>query len=304
MSTKVGVIGLGAMGLPMARRLLGNGFDVCVAPHHNAAPAQLLKSEGASLAGSAAEAAQRCDVVITSVPDVPQVRDVLFGDNGLTSGPSSDLLFIDMSTITPTAAKEHYGKLREQGIAALDAPVSGGPARATDGSLTIMVGGDAGDYERGLPVLQALGKHIVHVGPPGSGQAVKLVNQLIISVVMVANVEALSMGVKAGVPLEVLTDVISTSSGANYLMQNWLPTTLFSGGVGRGFALDLLMKDLRAALKWADELGAPAFGGAMAQQLYKLARTPGTSRLDYSVVASIYEEAAGISLRLAGKGDQ
>ncbi len=287
------------MGFPMARRLLANGFDVTVVPHENMVPAQLLQSEGASLAESAAEVAQRSQVVITSVPDVPQVHAVLFGDNGLVTGGAKDLLFIDMSTITPTAAKEHHSSLQEHGIAALDAPVSGGPARADEGSLTIMVGGDQEAYERGLPVLQALGKHIVHVGPPGSGQAVKLVNQLIISIVMVANAEALSLGIKAGVPLETLTEVIATSSGSNYLMQNWLPKTLFSGDLSGGFALDLLMKDLRAALSWANELGAPAFCGALAQQLYKLARTSDTARLDYSVVASIYEDAAGVSLRLA-----
>lgn len=297
MGTRVGMIGLGAMGLPMARRLLASGFEVAVVPHQNRVPAQQLQSEGASLVESAWEAAQCSDVVIASVPDVPQVRDVLFGERGLAIGDVGDLLFIDMSTITPTAAKEHHARLGERGIQALDAPVSGGPARAGDGTLTIMVGGDQAAYERGLPVLRALGKNIVHVGPAGSGQAVKLVNQLIISIVMVANAEALSLGVKAGVPLETLLEVISTSSGSNYLMQSWLPKTLFSGDISGGFALDLLMKDLRAALNWANEMGAPAFGGALAQQLYKLARTPETARLDYSVVAKVYEEASGVSLR-------
>ncbi|HEX8217969.1 MAG TPA: NAD(P)-dependent oxidoreductase, partial [Chloroflexia bacterium] len=222
MSTKVGVIGLGAMGLPMARRLLQNGFELAVVPHRNAGPAEELAGQGARMLKRAADLAGECAVVITSVPDVPQVQEVLFGDGGLASNAHHDLLFIDMSTITPTAAREHYERLKAMGVTAVDAPVSGGPARASDGTLTIMVGADLDAYDRVLPVLRVLGKNITHVGPPGSGQAVKLVNQLMISIIMVANAEALTLGVKAGVPLSTMLDVISTSSGSNYLMQNWL----------------------------------------------------------------------------------
>ena len=304
MVTKVGVVGLGAMGLPMARRLLQNGFEVAVLPHSNTRPAEELSEGGARIVGSGADLAAESQVVITSVPDVPQVQEVLFGRDGLSSGAHEGLLLIDMSTITPTAAREHYDRLRELGVQALDAPVSGGPARAADGTLTIMVGGDADTYERGLPVLQVLGQNITHVGPPGSGQAVKLVNQLMISIIMVANAEALTLGVKAGVPLSTMLEVISTSSGSNYLMQNWLTKTLFNDDLKSGFALDLLMKDLRAALSWAGELGLPTFGGSLAQQLYKLARTDETSRFDYSVVASIYEEAAGVRLRLVDEHEK
>jgi 3-hydroxyisobutyrate dehydrogenase-like beta-hydroxyacid dehydrogenase len=185
------------------------------------------------------------------------------------------------------------------GIEALDAPVSGGPLRAADGTLTIMVGGEEATFRRAQPLLAHLGQHIVHVGGPGSGQAVKLVNQLMIAIIMVANAEALTLGVKAGVPLETLTELISTSSGSNYLMQNWLPKTLFSRNLEGGFALNLLMKDLRAAIEWANELGSPAFAGALAQQLYRLIGAEGAGRLDYSAVAQIYERAAGVELRLA-----
>jgi 3-hydroxyisobutyrate dehydrogenase-like beta-hydroxyacid dehydrogenase len=127
---------------------------------------------------------------------------------------------------------------------------------------------------------------------------VKLVNQLMISIIMVANAEALTLGVKAGVPLQTMLDVISTSSGSNYLMQTWLPKTLFSGDLSGGFSLDLLMKDLSAALRWAADLGLPAFGGAMSQQLYRLAQAEGHGKSDYSVVAQLYEETAGVRLRL------
>lgn len=304
MSTKVGVIGLGAMGFPMSRRLLENGFEVVVVPHRNRTPAEELAGLGARIAERPADAASECEVVITSVPDVPQVQDALFGDDGLHVCAHDGLLYIDMSTITPTAAREHHARLKELGVAALDAPVSGGPTRAVDGTLTIMVGGEDDAYERAQPILRALGKNITHIGPPGSGQAVKLVNQLMISMIMVANAEALTLGVKAGVPLETMLEVIGTSSGSNYLMQNWMTKTLFNDDLKSGFALDLLIKDLRAALSWANELGLPTFSGALAQQLFRLVRTEETSRLDYSVVAQLYEEAAGVRLRLEGKEDR
>jgi len=138
----------------------------------------------------------------------------------------------------------------------------------------------------------------VHVGGPGAGQVVKLANQLMISIIMLANAEALSLGVKAGIPLETLVEVIGTSSGSNYLMQSWLPKTLFSGDLSGGVALDLLLKDLNAALLSAKELGVPTFSGALAQQLYLMTRTATGGRVDYSAVAQLYEQVTGVELRL------
>lgn len=305
MALNIGLVGLGAMGLPMAKRILGAGHNLLVVPHVNQGPAEELRGLGAETRQRAADLLPECDIVVTSVPDVPQVQQVLFGEEGLVAGRQEsrelNLLFIDMSTINPTAARDNHARLKAAGISAVDAPVSGGPARASDGTLTIMVGGEEDAVARAMPVLNALGKHVVHVGAPGAGQAVKLVNQLLISIIMVANAEALTLGVKAGVPLETITEVIGTASGSNYLMQNWMPKTLFSGDVSGGFALDLLMKDLNAALKWADDLGLPAFGGAMAKQLFRLAQTNGLGRMDYSAVAQLYEEAAGVKLRSSAK---
>ncbi|MEO6457672.1 MAG: NAD(P)-dependent oxidoreductase [Chloroflexia bacterium] len=300
MTEIIGLVGLGAMGLPLGKRILASWRDLVILPHRNRTPAEELAALGARVASTPEEVARDCDLVITSLPDVPHVREVLFGQYGLASSPRDGLLYIDMSTITPSAASEFHARLAECGVDMLDAPVSGGPMRAADGSLTIMVGGSAEVFQRARPILEVLGKNITHVGGPGTGQAVKLVNQLIISSIMVANAEALSLGVKAGVPLETLLQVISTSSGSNYLMQNWLPRTLFSGDLQNGFALDLLMKDLNAALQWAGELGAPAFAGALAQQLYRTikASEDDVGRLDYSVVARLYEDANGVQLRL------
>ncbi len=303
MKETVGLVGLGAMGLPIGKRILESGRNLVVLPHRNSAPAEELASLGARIVSTPSVLAQDCAIVITSLPDVPHVREVLFGENGLASGPCDGLLYVDMSTITPSASMEFHAKLAERGVNMLDAPVSGGPMRAADGTLTIMVGGSFEVFNRARPLLEILGKNIVYVGGPGSGQVVKLVNQLIISSIMVANAEALSLGVKAGVPLGTLVEVIGTSSGSNYLMQNWLPRTLFSGDLENGFALDLLIKDLNAALQLAGELGAPAFAGSLAQQLYRIVRATGdgAGRLDYSVVASLYEEANDIQLRLPEK---
>jgi 3-hydroxyisobutyrate dehydrogenase-like beta-hydroxyacid dehydrogenase len=294
---KVGLVGLGAMGLPMGRRILGAGHELYVVPHAHREPAEELAGGGANIAEHASDLASGCDVILTSVPDVPQVEEVLFGENGLAAGDGKGKLYIDVSTINPTAARSNYERLSKLDIEALDAPVSGGPARASDGTLTIMVGGSKEGFERAQPVLSVLGKHVIHVGDAGAGQAVKLVNQLMISIIMIANAEALTLGVKAGVPLETLTEVIGTASGSNYLMQSWLPKTLFEGDLNGGFALDLLMKDLSASVKWAADMGLPAFGGALAQQLFRLAQTEGLGKMDYSAVARIYEEAAGVQLR-------
>ncbi|MEO8284861.1 MAG: NAD(P)-dependent oxidoreductase [Chloroflexota bacterium] len=302
MTTRIGLIGLGAMGLPMGKQLLGAGFDLVVVPHLHEGPAQELAALGAEIRQQPADLRADRDVVITSVPDVPQVQEVLFGEGGLLAGSGdATRLFIDVSTTNPTAAREHHKRLGDVGIEAVDAPVSGGPMRAADGTLTIMAAGTPRAFEMAKPVLSALGKNVVYVGAAGAGQAVKLVNQLMISIIMVANAEALTLGVKAGVPLETMLDVIGTSSGSNYLMQSWLPKTLFSGDLSSGFALDLLMKDLSAALKWAAEMGMPTFAGSLSQQLYRIRQSEGDGRLDYSVVAKIYESVADVKLRL-GEG--
>lgn len=297
MTKTVGLIGLGAMGLPMGRRLLSNGYDLSVVPHNNREPAEELRQLGAHIAERPSQLVDQCDAIITIVPDVPHVQEVLFADGGLSGAARPGLLLIDMSTVTPSAARHYHELLSDKGVDVLDAPVSGGPMRAADGTLTIMVGGKQEVFERAKPLLSTLGKQVVHVGGPGAGQTVKLANQLMISIIMIANAEALSLGVRAGIPLETLVEVIGTSSGSNYLMQSWLPKTLFSGDLSGGFALDLLMKDLNAALVSAKELGIPAFAGALAQQLYTMTRSATGGRVDYSAVAQLYEQTTGAELR-------
>lgn len=291
----IGFIGLGAMGLPMARCLLKAGYPLTVCPHHNRAPADALAAEGATVVDTPQAVAAASRVVITIVPDAPQVEEAVLGPEGALAGMEPGTILIDMSTIAPAATKRIGAALAERGLAMLDAPVSGGPARATDGTLTIMVGGDEAAFARCRPIFAAMGRQITHVGPLGSGEMLKAVNQLMISVIMLANAEALTLGLKAGLPLDTMREVIGTASGGNYLLANWLPKTAFTGSYEGGFALDLLLKDLRAALAAAEELGVPTLGGALAYQMYRLMQREGHGREDYSVLLHWWEEATGVS---------
>ena len=291
----LGFIGLGAMGQPMARCLLKAGYPLTVCPHHNRAPVDALAAEGATVVATPQAVAAASRVVITIVPDAPQVEEAVLGPDGALAGMAPGTVLIDMSTIAPTATKRIGAALAERGLAMLDAPVSGGPARAADGTLTIMVGGDAALFDRCRPIFAAMGRQITHVGPLSSGEMLKAVNQLMISIIMLANAEALALGLKAGLPLDTMREVIGTASGGNYLLANWLPKVAFTGSYEGGFALDLLLKDLRAALAAAEELGVPTLGGALAYQMYRLMQREGHGREDYSVLLHWWEQTAGVS---------
>jgi 3-hydroxyisobutyrate dehydrogenase len=291
----LGFIGLGAMGLPMARCLIKAGYAVTVCPHRNRAPADALAAEGATVVATPCEVAAASRVVITMVPDSPQVEEVVLGPDGALAGMTPGTVLIDMSTIAPTATRRIGATLAERGMGMLDAPVSGGPARAADGTLTIMAGGEEAVFARCRPILETMGRQITHVGPLGSGELLKAVNQLMISIIMQANAEALSLGLKAGLPLDTIREVIGTAAGGNYLLTTWLPKTAFTGSYEGGFALDLLLKDLRIALSTAEDLGVPTLGGALAYQMYRLMQREGHGREDYSVLLHWWEEAAGVS---------
>jgi 3-hydroxyisobutyrate dehydrogenase-like beta-hydroxyacid dehydrogenase len=296
MAIKVGVVGVGAMGEPMAASLLRAGFDVTVCAHRNREPVDRLSALGAHDGGDPAGVGASCDVVISCVPDAPQVEEVLFGDRGAASGASPGTLFIDMSTISPVATRAFDTRLRASGYRFVDAPVSGGPARATTGTLTIMVGASAEDFAAAEPVLKAMGTPN-HVGGIGMGEVVKLVNQIIISSTMLANIEALTFAAKAGADIDAVLAVIATATGSNYLLQNWLPQSWLSGSHKPGFALDLLRKDLAAALDSAKAIGVPMPSSALAYQMYTATSGEGHGRDDYSSVATFYERAAGVAVR-------
>ena len=280
------------MGEPMTRSLLKAGFTVSVCAHRNREPLERVVAAGARECADAAAVAAASDVVITCVPDAPQVEEALFGPHGAAAGAKPGTLFIDMSTISPVASKGFAGKLSQAGLRFVDAPVSGGPARAQTGTLTIMAGASPEDFAQARPVLEAMGTPH-HVGGVGLGETVKLVNQLIIGCVMVANAEALTFAKSAGADLDAVRAVLATATASNYLLEQWLPKTWFAGTFQGGFALDLLRKDLAAALAAAQSMKMPMPASALAYQLYTQRSAEGDGALDYSAVAKFYEHVAG-----------
>ena len=288
----IGFIGIGAMGEPMSLALLRAGYSVTACAHRNRERLDRALEQGVREAAAPAQVAQASDVVITCVPDAPHVEDALFGPNGAATGAKPGTTFIDMSTISPVRTREFAGRLQAAGHRFADAPVSGGPARAASGTLTIMVGAEPEDFERIEPVLKAMGTPH-HVGGVGLGETVKLVNQVIISNVMIANAEGLSFARKAGADLDAVRKVLSSATASNYLLEQWLPKTLFAGTFEGGFALDLLRKDLGAALDAARAMKVPLPASAFAYQLYTLQSAEGNGALDYSAVTKFYEHPLG-----------
>lgn len=291
MSERIGFIGLGAMGEPMAKALLKAGFPVTACAHRRSEPLERLRGEGGESVSDPKAVAAASTVVITCVPDSPQVEDALFGASGAAEGANPDTLFIDMSTISPVASQSFAERLKARNCSFVDAPVSGGPARAATGTLTIMAGGSDEDFARAKPVLQAMGTPH-HTGGVGMGETVKLVNQLIIANVMIANAEALTFAQKAGVRLETVREVLASATGSNYLLEQWLPKTWFAGSFEGGFALDLLRKDLAAALDAARAMKMPMPASGFAYQLYTLQSAEGDGARDYSAIAKFYERIA------------
>lgn len=295
MIKNVGFVGVGTMGEPMAESLLRAGFALRICAHINREPIVRLIAQGAIEDENPADVAAGSDVVITMVPDAPQVEEALFGNTGAAIGLHEDGIVVDMSTLSPVASRSFHERLQQRNLRMLDAPVSGGPARAKAGELTIMVGGDEATFARAQPVLSAMGKP-AHVGPAGMGETFKLVNQIIIANIMLANVEGLVFAKKAGANIEVLREVLKTATASNYLLEQWLPKAWFADVHKGGFALDLLRKDLSAALEAAKATGVAMPSSTLAYQEYTKASSQGLGSFDYSAVAQLYERAAGVQV--------
>jgi 3-hydroxyisobutyrate dehydrogenase-like beta-hydroxyacid dehydrogenase len=292
---KVGVIGVGAMGRPMAENLLKAGFDLYVTVHRNNKPVEALVALGAMEVADGAEMASECDLIVTMVPDAPQVEQACFGERGIVQRAKPGLIVVDMSTISPVASRQIAEKLKAKGVTMLDAPVSGGPARAQSGTLTIMAGGEPEVYERAEPVLKAMGNPVL-VGENGMGEVVKMVNQIIIGVSAIGIVEAFTVGVKAGADPEKVREVLLSATSSSYLMDKWMPQSLLKNDFSIGFASELLFKDLSAALSAGKDLGVPMMATALAHQLYATVKGMGYNRDDYMVVSKLYEAASGATI--------
>jgi 3-hydroxyisobutyrate dehydrogenase len=285
----VGFIGTGTMGQPMLGNLIKKGFTVLAYDLVPTALAAAVKL-GATAAGSTAEVARHSDLVVTMLPSSSHVEAVYLGPGGVLESVASGRLCVDMSTIDPAVSRRVAAALAQRQARFLDAPVSGGVPGATDGTLAIMVGGDARDLEEARPALAAMGANIIHVGTVGSGEAAKLCNNLIAGVAAVAVSEAFRIAEGFGVDPKVLTDVISKSSGNTWVMQQAHPVpglvarAASSRDYAPGFMTDLMAKDLGLAVNAARELRVPAVVAAAAQQVLRLASSHGLGRKDFTAV--------------------
>ncbi|MGH7320224.1 MAG: NAD(P)-dependent oxidoreductase, partial [Candidatus Rokuibacteriota bacterium] len=254
-------------------------------------------ARGASAVGSAAEAAGRVEVLITMLPNSPEVEEAYLGAKGVLEGARPGLVCVDMSTIDPATTRRVGERLATASVRMVDAPVSGAVPRAVEGTLTIMVGGDAAVVESVHPILSAMGTNVIHVGSLGAGEVAKICNNLIAGVSMIAVAEAFTMGMRAGVDPKVLHEVISKSSGNCWAIEHNCPVpglvakAASTNGFAAGFMTDLMAKDLSLARGAARDLGTTCFTGTLAHELYLLASRHGLGRRDFSSVIQLLTAA-------------
>lgn len=267
MSERIGFIGLGIMGQGMTRNLLKAGFAVRVW-NRTASRMDDLVKEGAVAGSSPADVAANSDIVIICVSDTPDVEAVILGDSGIMEGIQSGSLVVDCSTISPQATKEFAEALGQKGVTMLDAPISGGSEGAAKGTLSIMIGGAASDVERAMPAFEAMGSSITHVGDTGSGQMVKLVNQVLVVGNCLAMCEALILAEAGGLDLMKTYSAVKDGAAGSWMFTN-RANQIIERDWRPGFMIDLQQKDLRLVLEAADQLGAPLPGTSLIYQFYR-----------------------------------
>jgi len=292
---RVGVVGLGIMGLPMARNLLRAGFPTSVW-NRTAARAEPVRAEGATVLRSPRDVASASDIVISMVTDSPDVEAVTFGPEGIAEGAHDGLLAIDMSTISPDVSRDLARRAAERGFRVLDAPVSGGQIGAVEARLTIMVGGDEADVERAMPVFRALGKTIVHMGPHGAGQATKAANQIAVALNNLGVSEALVFAAAQGLDVAKVREVIASGAGGSWATVNYAPKILV-GDFAPGFMVDLQQKDLRIALDAAYAKRASLPGTALVHELYTALQRSGEGRDGNHALIKVIERLSGVEAR-------
>jgi 2-hydroxy-3-oxopropionate reductase len=293
MAQVIGFIGLGIMGRPMAKNLLKAGYPLVV-HSRSRGPVDEIAHAGAKVGSSPRDVAAQSDVLITMLPNSPDVELVALGRDGIIEGARPGLLFVDMSTISPIVSKKVGEALAAKSVKMLDAPVSGGERGAVDGALSIMVGGDKAVFDAVLPIFQAMGKTITHLGPLGFGGFTKLANQIIVAVNLTALGEALTLAKKAGLDRDLtLTALAGGLAGSKCLDQkkpNYLADTY-----NPGFKIDLHFKDLGLIMESARALGVPLPTTAVVQELFSALRVKGRGGLDHSGVITLLEDIAGLS---------
>ncbi|MEK6478823.1 2-hydroxy-3-oxopropionate reductase [Catalinimonas sp. 4WD22] len=284
---KIGFIGLGIMGKPMALNLIKAGYALSVLKQSNAANA--LKEAGAKTCASSKELAQENDIIITMLPDSPEVKEVVLSEGGVLEGIRKGSLFIDMSTIAPSAAQEIYALMKEKGVEALDAPVSGGQVGAESGTVSFMVGGSEEAFQRAKPLFEVMGKNVVRIGEAGAGQTTKACNQIIVGMTIQAVAEAFTLAKKAGVDLAKMREAllggfaqsrILDLHGQRIIDQNFQP----------GFKIKLHRKDMNIALQASREFSVPLYGSAQVAAHMDAILAQGNGELDHSAIAMFMEQ--------------
>ncbi len=289
---KIGFIGLGIMGKAMAIHLVKAGYSVLVLKKNKAA--KELEQIGAESFDDSKTIAQNCDVLITMLPDSPEVEEVVLGPNGVLEGMKKGALFIDMSTISPSVATKLYEALAQRGVEALDAPVSGGQVGAEAATLSIMVGGSEAAFERARPLFNTMGKNIVHIGHPGAGQLAKACNQLVVGMTIHAVAEAFTLARKAGVDLSKLRESLLGGFAQSRIL-DLHGNRIIGRNFDPGFRINLHRKDMGIVLQTGKELAVPLYGAAQVAAHMDAAIAQGNGELDHSALALLLENLSGIT---------
>lgn len=300
---KVGFIGLGGIGKPMAINVAKAGFELTVNDLREQ-PLEELRQHGAQVATSAREVAEASDIVLASLPSNEASNEVAFGPEGVLAGAKPGDIYIELSTISPEVVHLIAAQAAEKEITVLDAPVSGSVAQRREGTLSVMVGGDGAALNRAMPVLQALGEKVFHVGESGAGATVKLVNNLLAGIGMVATMEALALGVKAGLSMETLTDVISASSGGSPMFRSMVERITTRSpepppGQTADMGLHTIAKDMKLAVELAQKVDVPLSIGTAATQPFVAGLARGWAHKELWAIMEIFEEAAAVRVRPA-----
>ncbi len=288
---KIGFIGLGIMGKPMAKNLLKHGYAVIVNDINEQSVGELVQA-GAASEVSPQAVARESDIMITMLPNNEIVRSVILGDNGIAQGAKSGSVVVDMSSTSPVVVREIAARLQEQGIPMLDAPVSGGEPKAIDGTLSIMVGGDEAAFERVKPVLACMGKDVVRVGASGSGATAKLANQIIVNVNIAAMSEALVLAAKAGIDIEKMYEAIRGGLAGSAVLDAKVPM-IVERNFKAGGRIDINLKDLTNVMETAESLAVPLPLTAHVKHVFETLKEAGKQADDHCGVVQYYENLAG-----------
>lgn len=292
---RIGFIGLGVMGKPMAKNLIQAGYSLIVYDIVQEGVSELVKF-GAEAASNSKEVAERSDVIITMLPDSPEVEKVMLGEEGILEGARSGCLLIDMSSIAPQVTVRLSKEARKKGVRMLDAPVSGGEPGAITGSLAIMVGGDQKDFEEAKNILQVMGKSVVRIGEIGAGQYTKLVNQILVGIHLQAMSEALTLAKKAGLDVQKVYEAIKAGLAGSNVLNAKVPLVL-KGNFKPGFRIKLHIKDLKNALTTGREIGVPLPVTALVQEFFVECDAAGRGNLDHAALITVMEELAKVQVR-------